>query len=171
MGNKIKIGKIVNTQGLRGELKIYPLTDYIERFEEIDYVYLEGEQNIKLIIEAIRFKKNLIIVKFRDLNNIDAVEKYKDKSIFIDEKQLRELPDDSYYIFDLIGIEVYDENNNYIGILKDVIQNAAQDTYVIENNNDEQAKNFMIPAVREFIKNIDIENKKMIVKLIEGMIT
>lgn len=171
MGNKIRIGKIVNTQGLKGEVRVYPLTDYKERFEELEYVYIEGMDK-KFEIEKVRYKKQLAIIKFKDLNSINDVENFKNMNITIDKSQLRKLPEDVYYIFDLIGSSVYDENNNFIGKLVDVIQNSAQDIYIVEldKNLNKKSKKVMIPAVKEFIKSINIKNKTIIVRLIEGMI-
>ncbi|WIF94618.1 ribosome maturation factor RimM [Caminicella sporogenes] len=172
MGKRIVIGKIVNTQGIKGDVRIYPLTDYKERYEELEYIYIEGIDD-KFEIENVRYKKELAIIKFKGLNNINDVEKYKNKYIYIDESQLRKLPEDTYYIFDLVGCNVYDEDNNLIGKLIDVIQNTAQDIYVVERLDEEdreKTKKVMIPAVEEFIKKIDIKNKSIIVHLIEGML-
>lgn len=168
MGKRIKIGQIVNTQGLRGEVRVYPLTDYKERFEELTYIYLEDNMETKLEIEKVRYKNQLVILKFNGLNNINDVEKFKDLYIEIDEEEIRELPDDTYYIYELIGMEVIDEENLHIGKLIDVIQNAAQDIYVIEYKSSK--KKILIPAVKEYVKEVSIEDKIIKVKLIEGMI-
>lgn len=168
MSEKVRIGQIVNTQGLSGEVRIYPLTDYRERFEELEYIYLEDKTDTKLEIEKVRYKGQLAIVKFKGLNSVNDVEKLKNKYIVINKEDIRDLPEDTYYIFDLVGSKVIDEDNALVGKLMDVIQNTAQDLYVIEN--DESKKRILIPAVREFIKEINIEEKIIKVKLIEGMI-
>lgn len=151
-----------------GEVKVYPFTDYKERFEELEYVYIEDNIDSKLEIEKVRYKKQLIILKFKGMDSINAVKNLKNKYIAIDKKDIRELPEDSYYIFDLIGSKVLDENNTLIGKLIDVMQNTSQDIYVVEHV--ESKKPVLIPAVKEFIKDVNIEEKTIEVKLIEGMI-
>jgi 16S rRNA processing protein RimM len=168
VSEKVRIGQIVNTQGLNGEVRIYPLTDHKERFEELEYLFLEDEIGTKLEVERVRYKGQLAIVKFKGLNSVNDVEKLREKYIVIDKEDMRVLPDDTYYIFDLVGSRVIDEDGNYIGKLMDVIQNAAQDIYVIEH--DESSKKILVPAVKEFIKEINIEEKIIKVRLIEGMV-
>jgi 16S rRNA processing protein RimM len=168
VSEKVRIGQIVNTQGLNGEVRIYPLTDHKERFEELEYLFLEDEIGTKLEIERVRYKGQLAIVKFKGLNSVNDVEKLREKYIVIDKEDMRVLPDDTYYIFDLVGSRVIDEDGNYIGKLMDVIQNAAQDIYVIEH--DESSKKILVPAVKEFIKEINIEENIIKVRLIEGMV-
>lgn len=168
MGEKVRVGQIVNTQGLRGDVRVYPLTDYKERFEELEYVYLENTEDYKLEIEKIRYKNSLVILKFKGLDNINDVEKFKDKYILIDKENLRELPKDTYYISDLIGSEIIDMDDNIIGNLLDVIQNAAQDIYVVENKINK--KKIFIPVVKEFVREVNTKDKKIKVKLIEGMV-
>lgn len=167
MKDKIRVGQIVNTQGLRGEVRIYPLTDRKERFEELDCLYLEDETNMELEIEKVRYKNKLVILKFKDLDSINDVEKLKNKYIAIDKEKIKELPEDTYYIFDLVGLEVIEEDNTYIGKLIDVIQNPTQDLYVVQH--EDSKKKIFIPAVKEFIKEIDIDKNIIKVKLIEGM--
>jgi len=168
VGKRIKIGQIVNTQGLKGEVRVYPLTDYKERFEELEHVYLEDTKEIKLEIEKVRYKNQLVVLKFKGLSNINDVEKLKNLYITIDENQIRELPDDTYYIYDLIDSKVITEDDSHVGQLVDVIQNAAQDIYVIEHK--VSKKKILLPAVKEYVKEINIEDKIIKVKLIEGMI-
>ncbi|WP_432400617.1 ribosome maturation factor RimM [Wukongibacter sp. M2B1] len=169
MGEQIRIGQIVSTQGLKGEVRVYPLTDYKERFEELEYVNLEESSvSVALEIEKIRYKGKLIILKFKGLDSINDVDKLKDKYIVIDKDEVRDLPDDTYYIFDLIGSKIVDEKNTHIGNLVDVMQNTAQDIYVVEYKGSK--KKFFIPVVKEFIREVNIEEKIIKVKLIEGMI-
>ena len=168
MGEKVRVGQIVNTQGLRGDVRVYPLTDYKERFEELEHVYLEGNGDEKLEIEKIRYKNQLVLLKFKGLNNINDVEKLKDKYLVIEKEDMRELPEDTYYISDLLGSEIIDQDDNCIGNLIDVIQNAAQDIYVVENKINK--KKIFIPVVKEFVKEVNTQDKKIRVKLIEGMV-
>lgn len=159
---KIKIGQIVNAVALKGEVKIYNYSDYKERFEELDYIYV-GDK--KTEIEKVRYMKEMPILKLKGINDRNAAEAVKTKDVFIDETQLRELPEDVFYIRDLIGLDVKDSDGNRLGVLTDVIQNSAQDLYEVKLEND---KKILIPAVNEFIVDINPEEKCITVKLIEG---
>lgn len=163
MMDKINIGKIVNAVGLKGELKVFHYTDYKERFEELSNIFLE-ENECK--IEKVRYMKDMVILKLEGVDDRNAAEKLKDKMLYITEKDVRVLPEDTYYIRDLIGVKVFDNNENYLGELSYVYQNTAQDVYEITK---EDKSKFLLPAVGEFILNIDIKSKTMTVKLIDGL--
>jgi 16S rRNA processing protein RimM len=160
---RIKIGQVVNVVGLKGELKVYHYSDYKERFEELPKIYLE---NTRCEISGVRYIKDMVILKLKGIDDRTEAEKHKGENIYIDKSDVRVLPEDTYYIFDLIGMKVVDESGNTVGTLCDVIQNTAQDLYEIEKENKSK---FLIPAVEEFILNIDIKNKTMTVRLIEGL--
>lgn len=159
----IRIGKIVNTQGLRGDVRIYPDTDYVERFEELEYLYLEGLDE-KFYIEKVRYKKNLAIIKFKGYDHINDIEKYKNKIVYTEKEELEE---DRYYVEDLIGSEVIDKKYGPVGVLKDVLQNPAHDIYVVDRDGEE----LLIPVVDEFIAEVDIDKKQIHVHLIEGFLS
>lgn len=161
--DKIKIGQVVNVVGLKGELKVYHYSDYKERFEELSEIYMD-QRLIK--IEGVRYMKDMVILKLAGINDRTEAEKHKGKDLLIEKKDVRVLPEDTYYIFDLIGLSVQDERGAALGTLCDVIQNTSQDLYEIEK---QDGKKFMIPAVDEFILKIDMENKVMTVRLIEGL--
>lgn len=161
---KIKIGQIVNAVALRGEVKVYNYSDYKERYEELDYIYVEDK---KTNIEKVRYMNEMVILKLDGADDRNAAEALKGKSIFIGEDQLRVLPEDTYYIKDLIGLEIRDQEDNKIGKLKDVLQNSAQDLYEIEL---ESENTTLIPAVEEFILDINVKEKFIRIKLIEGML-
>lgn len=161
--DKIKVGQVVNVVGLKGELKVYHYSDYKERFEELTKVYLE---DIRYQITGVRYMKELVILKLAGIDDRTEAEKHKGQEIFIDKEDIRVLPEDTYYIFDLIGLTVIDEDGARLGTLSDVIQNSAQDLYEVEREN--QSK-FLIPAVEEFILKVDLQEKTMTVRLIEGL--
>ncbi|MEG2199111.1 MAG: ribosome maturation factor RimM [Anaerovorax sp.] len=161
---KIKIGQIVNVVGLKGEVKVYHFSDYKERFEELTSVYIE---NKPFQIEKIRYMKEMVILKLEGISDRTQAESYKGKELFIDESDKRVLPKDTYYIDDLIGLTVVDQQGEKIGHVSDVIQNAAQDLYEIEMENKNKC---LIPAVGAFILNINIETKTMTVRLIDGLL-
>jgi len=163
----VKIGIIVNTHGIKGDVKVKNFTDDIDRFEELDYIFIEAEGKMKkLHIEGIRYAKSLAIIKFENYNDINDIEHFKGKDIYIEKLQLRELPQDTYHVFDLIGLDV-NENGKHIGKLVDVNQNAYQDIYMVKTGDGEIIQ---IPAVKSFVKSIDLEKGIMEVELIEGMI-
>lgn len=166
MGKMLKVGKIINTHGIKGNLKVFPLTNYMERFEELDWVYIDGNDE-KFYIKDVKYMPTVVLLSFKEYENIDSVEKFKDKYILIDESQRRNLPEDTYYIADIIGLDVYTVKNEYIGKVKDIIQTSSNDVYVIEGGNN---KEIMIPAVEEFIPEVCLKEGKIIIDPIEGMI-
>ena len=166
---RIKIGKIVNAVALRGEVKIYNYSD-LERFEELDTVILVNrkKQSREFEIESVRYLKNLPIVKFKGINDRDKAEALKDFEVYITEEDLKELPEDTFYIRDLIGCVVKDaETGNTIGTISDVLQNTAQDLYQVDV---EGGKQVFIPAVAQFVKDVNIAEKLVEVSLIPGFL-
>ncbi|MDD3168024.1 MAG: ribosome maturation factor RimM [Eubacteriales bacterium] len=161
--DKIKVGQAVNVVGLKGELKVYHYSDYKERFEELTKIYLE---NTQYKITGVRYLKDMVILKLQGIDDRTEAEKHKGEDIYIDKEDIRVLPEDTYYIFDLIGLSVVDEQGSRIGTVSDVIQNRAQDLYEVEREN---TNKFLIPAVDEFILKIDMDSRTMTVKLIEGL--
>ncbi len=163
----IQVGKIVNTHGIKGEVRIIPLTDNMHRFDKLEKVYL-GEKKLKLEITNVRYKDNIVILKFNCYDNINDVEKFKNQYIYVDEEDKIDLKDNQYFIFDIIGCKVLDTLNREIGIVVDIIQAGSNDIYVIEDSINN--KEYLIPAVGYFIKNINIEQKIINIDPIEGMI-
>ncbi|MBM7613635.1 ribosome maturation factor RimM [Alkaliphilus hydrothermalis] len=163
---KLKVGRIINTHGIKGGLKVTPLTDELERFAELEWVYIEGVEG-KFYINKVQYQKNNAIITFKDLDDINLVEKFKTKFLYIDESQKRELPEDTFYISDIIGLKAYTVDHVYLGKVKDILQAGSNEVYIIAN---EDGKEYLIPSVKEFIPVIDIEGGKIIVDPIEGMI-
>lgn len=166
MKKMLRVGKITNTHGLKGDLKVLPLTDYMERFEELDWVYIDGNSE-KFYIKDVKYMSTLVLLSFKGYEDINMVEKFKDKYLLIDESQRRDLPEDIYYIADIIGLDVYTVKDEYIGKVKDIIQTGPSEIYVIKCDN---GKEIMIPAVKEFVPGICLEKKRITVDPIEGMI-
>lgn len=161
--DRIKVGKIVSAVGIKGEVKVYPYTDYPERFEELKGVYADGEW---LEIDRVRYQKNMAVIKFAGTDDRNAAEALRDRYLTIDRKDLRQLDEDEYFIFDLIGLQAQKEDGTFLGTVSDVIQNTAQDLYEITTQNGQK---YLIPAVREFVTNIDINHGIMRIKPIEGL--
>ncbi|MCI8631209.1 MAG: 16S rRNA processing protein RimM [Firmicutes bacterium] len=160
---KILIGKIVNAVALKGEVKVYTYSNP-QRYEEINEIYVENEPHR---IEKVRFQGNTVILKLTGIDDRNAAEACKGKNVYIEESELPELPEDTYYIRDLIGMKVVGDDGEIIGTLSDVLQNTAQDVYEVKS---ESGKNVLIPGVSEFILDIDINERKITVRLPEGLL-
>ena len=160
---KIKIGRIVNAVALRGEVKVYNYSGYKERYEELDRIIVE---NTEYEIEKVRYQQEMVILKLAGVDNRNDAEAMKNKDVFIAEEDLDELPDDTFYIRDLIGLQAVDDSGR-IGIVKDVLQPSAQDVYVIKTDS---GRDILVPAVKEFVKEVNLEEGFIRLSLIEGMI-
>jgi len=163
MDDMLRMGKITSTAGLKGEVKVYPYTDYKEKFEEVDYVLLGGKE---LPIQKVRYQKNMAVLKLAGIESVEEAERVRDEILYIRRADAPPLPEDTYYVKDLLGLAVKDESGERIGTLKDVIQNSAQDLYEIEKK---EGGAFLLPAVEEFVLVIDMEKKVMTVRLLEGI--
>lgn len=161
---KILIGKIVNAVGLKGEVKVYCYTDRKERFEELDAVWLDHEIRE---IQKVRYQGNVVILKLRGIEDRNASEAQRNKGVYIEETDLKELPEDTYYVRDLIGMRVEREDGSLVGELTDVIQNSAQDLYEIKLENGKKA---LLPVVKEFVLSVDLRERVIIVKPPQGLL-
>lgn len=165
----IELGQIVNTHGLRGSVKVNVFSENLENIKKYKNIYLKNKDNeyIEYRVLDIKFTNNQAIVTFEEITNKDEANSYRNKYLYIKREDLEELDDDTYYLIDLIGLNAYEIINNeekLLGELIEVNQNAPTDIYVIKKTDN---KNLMIPAVKEYIKKIDILNKKIIVDLSE----
>lgn len=168
MQQYIDIGKIVNTHGIKGEVKVVPLTDDPDRFLELKWVYLgKGTSLQKYNIESVKFFKTFTIIKFVEVQDMNTAEGLKDFFIKIDMENAVKLPKDSYFIFDIIGCKVYEENGSLLGEIKDVLETGSNDVYVVQ---DENKKEILIPALKSVVREINIQDKKVVVILPEGLI-
>lgn len=159
----LEVGRIVNTHGLRGEVKVVPWTDYAEVFEEISTVYLpDGTQ---LGVTGVKYQKNNIILKFSQINHIDEAVPLKGKVISASRDELGE--PDGYYIADLIGLEVCDEDGVLLGKISDVLQTGANDVYEVARKG---AKPLLLPVIDCVIKSVDLENSRVTVRLLDGLL-
>ena len=163
MSNKLthfKVGKIVNTQGLKGEVRVYPFTDDINRFDELDVFYLDKDFNTKWNVERVRYKGNLVIMKIKDIDSIEKAERLRDKFIYVSREDGRELEEEEYFIADMIGLDVFTVDGEKVGVLKEVLQ------YVVKG----EEKEYLIPAIMKFVPTIDMNERKMIIDPIKGML-
>lgn len=163
-----EIGQIVNTFGIKGFVKINPFTDDLERFEELKSVFVvKNKELIEMQIEEVKYHKHLVLVKFKGIEDINMAEKYKGCYIKIKRENARKLPEGTYFIADLIGIKVYDEDGNLLGKVDDIYNNKSTDIYVIK---DDLGKQILLPSTKEVIKQIDVDEEKMVVHLINGLV-
>ena len=161
------VGEIINTHGINGELKIYPLTDDPERFSDFDELYI-GELKMLVNIRNVRYHKGFPIIRLYKFDNINEVLQFKGQYIYIDDRDKIVLPENRYFISDLIDCEVFDMNKKKVGYIKDILQNSGNDVYIVKN--DINNKEYLIPAVQTFIKKVDIDKKMIFIDPIEGMI-
>lgn len=167
MKDILEIGQIVNTRGLRGEVKVNSFSQDSKRFEKLDVIYIKENNELKSYkIEKVTYNKNQVILKLENINHIDYAEKLRNKYIYVKKSQLEDLPEGVYYISDLIGLDVYDEKSNYLGKVDDIFSTKSNDVYVIKN---ELGVTKLLPGTDEVIKNIDLDNKKIVVNLIKGL--
>ena len=162
-----EIGKIVNTHGIKGDLKVIPLTDDIKRYDKLEWVYVDINGELKkYIIESVKYHKQNVLLKFKGLDNINDALLLKNSFVKIPRELAIELPSNSYFICDIIGCVVLDENKKILGKVTDVIKTGSNDVYVIKS---ESNKEVLIPAIKDVIMNVDIQQKIILVKLMEGL--
>ena len=168
MEDLLKVGVITTTHGVRGEIKVFPTTDDAERFLELEYVLLDtGRELRRLDIKNVRFFKNLVILKFDGIDNINDIEKYKGKDLWIPREEAQELGEDEYYIADLQGLNVVLEDGTEFGTLRDVMETGANDVYIIDSNEHGEV---LLPAIKECILDVDLEKNIMTVHLMKGLL-
>ena len=162
----ITIGKITRHQGNKGEVKVQPLTDWPERFNDLDEVYLIKKRvKKKLSIERVREHKNAIVIKFDSFNNIEQAIEHKEYYLKIPEAELIKLPKDDYFYHDIIGLNVYTKNRDSLGVIEEIIETKANDVYIVRDENSE----LLIPAIKTVILEVDIDKGEMTVKLPPGL--
>lgn len=168
MEDLLQVGVIANTHGIRGEVKVYPTTDDVNRFKILKNVILDtGREKKDLEIESVKFFKNMVILKFKGYNSINDVERYKSKALFVTRKNAVKLEENENFICDIIGLNTVLENGEKLGVVTDVIQTGANDVYVVKMDNE---KEVLIPAIRQCILKVDLEKGNMIVHLLDGLL-
>ena len=159
---KLEIGQIVNTFGIKCFVKVKPFTDDITRFEKLKNVYIKDKQ---YQVQEVKYHKNMVLLKFLEVNSIEEAENLRNSYIQIDRKDGIK-KENEYYIVDLLGLEVYDENDNLLGILEDIFNTGSNDIYVVKNK---LGKQTLLPAISDVIKEINLEQKKIVVHLLKGL--
>lgn len=162
----LEVGKIVNTHGLKGEVKVVPWTDSPETFEDIDCVYIKKKTgDIRLNIENMKYQKNNIILKFKEISKIEEAEPLKNKTLFAERDALGELPEGVYYIADIIGLKAVDTDGKLIGTVSDIFNTGSNDIYEIKR---EGMKNLLLPDIDDVIT-VELENERVVVRIPKGL--
>lgn len=167
MEDKFRVGVITNTHGLRGEVKVFPTTEDPERFRDLKEVLLDtGKEWMELEVSSVRFFKNLVIVKFKEFNSINEIEQYKGKDLYVSRENAIPLEEGEYYLADIIGATVYTEDGTVFGELKDVLETGANLVYVVLHD----GKEVLLPVIPDCVKNVDVEQRKVTVHIMKGLL-
>ena len=168
MEKQLQVGVISSTHGVRGEVKVFPTTDDVTRFRQLKKVYLDtGREMLPLEIQNVKFFKQFAILKFKGIDNINDIEKYRGKSLMIDREDAVDLEEDEFFIADMIGMKVCTEDGSEFGTLKDVMETGANDVYIIDSLEHGEV---LIPAIRECILDVDMDEERMTIHLMEGLV-
>ena len=164
----LQVGVITSTHGIKGEVKVFPTTDDPGRFDYLKNVVLDtGKQQIPLEISGVKYFKQFVIVKFKGIDNINDIEKYKSMPLYVSREDAVELEDDEYFMADLVGMQVVTEDETEFGVLKEVMETGANDVYIIDTKSYGEV---LIPAIKECILDVDLENNRMKIHLMDGLV-
>ena len=168
MEQLLQVGVITQTHGVRGEVKVFPTTDDAARFKKLKHVMLDtGKETLPLEIESVKFFKQFVILKFKGFDNINDIERYKRCPLLIERENAVPLEEGEYFIADMIVMKVITDEGENFGILKDVMETGANDVYVIEHPSEGEV---LVPAIKECILDVDIENRQMKIHVMNGLI-
>lgn len=167
MEQRFQVGVISSTHGIRGEVKVFPTTDDVKRFKKnMELILDTGKEEQLLTVETVKFFKQFAILKFQGLDSINDIEMYKGKSLYVTRENAVPLDEGEYFIADLIGMEVYEENGELLGSLKEVLETGANDVYEISLSD---GSSLLLPAIKECILDIDVNLRRMRVHVLEGL--
>lgn len=165
------VGKLVNTHGIRGEVKIIPTTDFPEeRFAQKSELVLQqpnSNNSVSVTVERSRLHKNMYIIKFVQFDNINEVEKYKGWMLKVSEEQLDELDEDEYYYHEIIGCKVVTDEGEDLGIIDEILSPGANDVWVVKPA---KGKSILIPVIDDVVLTVDVQEKVVTVHIMEGLI-
>ncbi|MDO4615957.1 MAG: ribosome maturation factor RimM [Lachnospiraceae bacterium] len=168
MEQYLKIGIITSTHGIRGEVKVFPTTDDPGRFKKLKTVYMkQGTAYMPMDLDGVKFFKNMVILKFKGLDNINLVEKFRQTELYVDRAHAVPLGENENFIADLIDLKVITDEGEELGVLTDVLQTGANDVYIVQT---ERYGEVMIPAIRQCILKVDLEEETMLVHLLPGLL-
>ena len=168
MQKRLEIGQIVNTFGIKGEVKVAPFTDDIKRFDDLKKVYVKTKKDSKLYeVENARYHKNMVLLKLEGINNPEDAEMLRNAFLEVEREDAVPLKEGTYFIADLIGLDVYTDEGKLLGKVDDIYNTGANDIYVVK---DELGKQVLLPGIKDVIKEVNLESEKIIVHLIPGLI-
>ena len=168
MQEYLEIGQIVNTFGIKGMVKVNPFTDDITRFDKLKKVYICKKASMEEVeIEEVKYHKNMVLLKIKGINDMNQAEKCKGLYLKIHRKDAIKLPKDTYFIADLLGLEVYTDEGVLLGKVDDIYNTGSNDIYVVK---DDLGKQILLPGTKEVLKEISLEKEKIVVHLIKGLI-
>lgn len=168
MEELLQVGVVTQTHGIRGEVKVFPTTDDAGRFRDLKKVFLDtGREKLPLEIQGVKFFKQFVIVKFKGLDTINEVERFRRCPLLVPREDAVPLEEDEYYIADMIGMQVETEDGKVFGTLKDVMETGANDVYVIDSISHGEV---LVPAIKECIRKVDVAEGKMTVHLMDGLV-
>ena len=168
MEKQLQVGVISSTHGVRGEVKVFPTTDDVTRFRQLKKVYLDtGREMLPLEIQNVKFFKQFVIVKFKEFDNINDIERYKRCPLLVTRENAVPLEEDEYFVADMIGMKVITEDGTEFGTLSDVMETGANDVYVIDSKEHGEV---LMPAIKECVLNVDMESGIITVHLMSGLI-
>ena len=168
MIDELQVGVITQTHGIRGEVKVFPTTDDVNRFKKLKEVILDsGKERFTLTIEGVKFFKQFVILKFKDYDSINDIEKYKNAKLLVTREKAVKLKKDEYFIADLIGMKVVTEDGAAFGTLKDILETGANDVYIVETKAGQEV---LLPAIKECILKVDMEETVMTIHLMDGLL-
>ncbi|SFU46199.1 ribosome maturation factor RimM [Butyrivibrio sp. INlla21] len=169
MTDRFQVGVVASTHGLHGEVNVFPTTEDPNRFKKLKKVTLHTQRGEELLldVQSAKFFKKFVIVKFKQFDKIEDVEKFRGCELTIDRKDAIKLNPGEYYIADMLGLDIVDEDDNKLGVLTDVIQTGANDVYEMEAGD---GNKIYIPAIKDCVKEIDIKNKKIIIHVMDGLL-
>ena len=168
MEELFRVGVISNTHGIRGEVKVYPTTDNVRRFDVLKEVILDtGKEQLILHVTSVKYFKNMVILKFKEFDNINDIIPYKGMDLLVTRENAIPLEEGEYYIADIIGSKVITDEDKILGTLTDVLQTGANDVYVVKTKD---GKEVLLPSIEECILDRDIENKIVKVHIMKGLL-
>ena len=163
-----QIGLITSTHGVHGEVKVFPTTDDPRRFKKLREVFVDtGKERVTLEIEGVKFFKQFVILKFKGIDTLNDVEKYRKARLIVSRDNAVRLRRDEYFIADLCGLEVFDESGDLIGILREVLETGANDVYVIDLKD---GRELLLPAIKQCILEVNVEDGFMKVHVLDGLL-
>ena len=168
MEQLLQVGVITQPHGVRGEVKVFPTTDDPVRFKKLKKVILDtGKEKLDLEVEHVKFFKQFVIVKFKEFDNINDIERYKRCPLLVTRENAVLLEEDEYFVADMIGMKVITEDGTEFGTLSDVMETGANDVYVIDSKEHGEV---LMPAIKECVLNVDMESGIITVHLMNGLI-